>query len=76
MKTKKIETPLDLNKEENEIIQESLDKIKAVLKNRNINIRNTIGLVATEDLAETADQVEIRFAEEKMNVQMNMIAFD
>jgi hypothetical protein len=76
MKAKKVKQPLKLSKEENEIIQESLNKIKTVLKSKKINIKNTIGLIATDEIENAAKQVEIRFAEEKLNVVMNMIAFD
>lgn len=58
-------------------IQESLNEIKAVVKSKkNINIENIIGLVSTAELEATAEQVAIRFSEEKTDVQMNMIAFD
>ncbi|BAP15631.1 hypothetical protein AS19_27800 [Alcanivorax sp. NBRC 101098] len=67
---------LNLSEEESKIVQESLDKIKGVLKSKNIDIKNMIGLVKTDEVDATASQVDIRFAEDKMNVQMNMIAFD
>jgi hypothetical protein len=67
---------LNLTPEESEIIKDSLNIIKDVLKSRDIHIKNIIGLVKTDEIEDTAKQVDIRFAEDKLNVQMNMIAFD
>ena len=69
--------PLHLTKEEQAIVSSSMDSIRAVLKRRNIHIKNIIGLVTKSEKERTARQVEIRFAEKTVvNVQMNMIAFD
>lgn len=68
---------LDLTPDETETITESFDKIREVLKRRNIDIQNVIGLVTTDQIERTREQVEIRFAEKTtMNVVMNMVAFD
>jgi hypothetical protein len=67
---------LNLNDEENAIVQDSLNKIKDVLKKKDINIKNMIGLVKSDEIDDTASQVDVRFAEDKMSVVMNMIAFD
>jgi hypothetical protein len=69
--------PLDFTPEEQAIIDESLAKIRDVLKSRNISIKNVIGLATATDEENTKTAVEVRFAEETvLNVQMNMVAFD
>lgn len=68
--------PLDLTPEEQRAVDQGLEQIREVLKRRDINIANVIGLVTTDEVEETAKQVDIRFAEEIRAVVMNMVAFD
>jgi len=56
-------------------VQESFDAIRSVMKKKNINIANIIGLVTTDQVRATSSQVKVKFAEETV-AQMNMIAFD
>ena len=76
-RAKKSPPKLKLTAEEKQIVNDSFDQIRSVLKRRKINIENIIGLVTSKDIESTAKQVEIRFAEKTaINVVMNMVAFD
>lgn len=66
---------IKLTAEEQKILNESFDKIRSVLQNKNVNIENVLALVTTDDINKTSDQVKIKFAE-KNSSHMNMIAFD
>jgi ribosomal protein S10 len=60
---------------ENKQIQKGFDTIREVMKKRNIDIANIIGLVTTDQVKTTTSQVKVKFAEETA-AHMNMIAFD
>lgn len=66
---------LSLSEAEQAIVEESVSKIRKVLKKKNVDIANVIGLVTTDEVQRTGKQVEIRFAEETA-ARMNMVAFD
>lgn len=64
-----------LTAEEHREVEKGFDAIKAVLKKKNIDVANVIGLVTADQVQATAGQVKVKFAEE-VSRGMNMIAFD
>ncbi len=60
---------------ENREVKKGFDLIRGVMKKKNIDIANVIGLVTSRQVQSTSAQVKVKFAEETV-AQMNMIAFD
>jgi hypothetical protein len=65
----------ELTPEEQREVDESFQAIRRLMKRKDIDIANVIGLVTAEELESTSEQVRVKFAEETV-AQMNMIAFD
>ncbi|HEX6901688.1 MAG TPA: hypothetical protein VF789_18315 [Thermoanaerobaculia bacterium] len=66
---------VQLSEEENREVEKGFEAIRAVMKRKNIDIANVIGLVTKDQISTTSAQVKIKFAEDAGG-QMNMIAFD
>ena len=66
---------IQLTPAEQREIDKGFETIRTVMKKKNIDISNVIGLVTSEQIAATSGQVKVKFAEET-GAQMNMIAFD
>ena len=66
---------VELTAEEQQAIDESFATIRDVMKKKDIDISNVVGLITTDEVEKTSDQVKVKFAEETV-AQMNMIAFD
>jgi hypothetical protein len=64
-----------LTKAEQREVDEHFAAIRDVMKKKDIDIANVIGLVTAEEVRTTTDQVKVKFAEETV-AQMNMLAFD
>lgn len=64
-----------LTPEEQREVDKSFKTIREVMKRKNIDIANVIGLITADQIASTSVQVKVKFAEETV-AQMNMIAFD
>ena len=64
-----------LTPDEHREVEKGFETIRAVLKKKNVDIANVIGLVTADQVKTTAGQVKVKFAEETA-AQMNMIAFD
>lgn len=67
--------PIKLTSAERREVAKGFEAIRDVMKKKNIDIANVIGLVTSEQVSATSKQVKIKFAEET-TAQMNMIAFD
>ena len=75
--TNREEPVLNFDEEEQKIIEDSVRSIRRVLRRRNFDIKSIVGLVTSQEIADTESAVEVRFSEENvLNVVMNMVAFD
>jgi hypothetical protein len=71
----KLRDDLQLQPAEAAKLRKNFGEIRSLLRSKNLDIEDVIGLVTTRQIENATQQVTIRISEESVS-QMNMVAFD
>jgi hypothetical protein len=75
LKPARLTDDLQLQTAETAKLKKNFNEIRSVLRSKNLDIEDIIGLVTTRQIDNATQQVTIRISEESVS-QMNMVAFD